>query len=362
MRFTIGQLDFDRDFVGFVELSQSIYGAKAVSDESLYRWLFAENVFNPPGGHLFHVARDGNRVVASDGLVPVPLVIGGRRCLAAWSVKTMTHPAYQRQGIFTALTQYGLERAQESGIELVLGFANASSYPGYEKFGWRFLFERRATIRPIDIETSLSKRPFLKPLARTANRLYRYWDQKRVAALSKKSPTFKTVVYETAPAAAGKLWAKALGASTVAVERLYPYLAWRYNQRPNQDYRFIMAGDEDHPEAMLIFRLAGQGICFIIDYLGSVNSAALPLLLAQTMDYCQAKAVRYILNSSGPDFDRRLQKYGYRPLAAALANNMLIAYPLTAVDHTILANESNWQFGYGDSELDIDLLPQLQRN
>ena len=135
MKYPISQLDFQRDFSGFVALSQSIYGTRAVTNKEMYQWLFAENIYNPRGIHLLHIARDKERVIASDGLIPVPLCIAGKRYLAAWSVKTMTHPDYQRQGIFRAMTEYSLARARELAFSWS-GFRNSNSYPGYAKFGW----------------------------------------------------------------------------------------------------------------------------------------------------------------------------------------------------------------------------------
>ena len=61
MKYPISQLDFQRDFTSFIELSQAIYGERAVTDQALYQWLFADNIYNPNGNHLFHVARDGDK-------------------------------------------------------------------------------------------------------------------------------------------------------------------------------------------------------------------------------------------------------------------------------------------------------------
>lgn len=357
MKYPISPLDFQRDFAGFVALSHAIYGRRAVTDKAMYQWLFAGNIYNPKGVHLFHIARDKDKVIASDGLLPVPLLIAGKRYLAAWSVKTMTHPDYQRQGIFRAMTEYSLGRARELGIHLILGFANSNSYPGYEKFGWDFLLERRAVLRPLDIEASLLKQPLFKPLAGMGNSLYQIWDRRRIAALAKGADAIETAILPAAPPAAEAIWSQMKDSFAVLVERNYPYLHWRYNQRPCQDYKFVLARDGDKPLAMLVFRITDRRSCIIVDYLGPPRSPALPALLYKTIQYCQVKAIRHILNSSGSIFDNCLRQYGFKPLTAALANNMLIACPITEIDLAPLQTEANWFFSYGDSELDIDLQP-----
>jgi len=208
MRYQISQLDFDTDFASFIELSHSIYGIKAVTDEAMYRWLFEQNIYNPNGVHLFHVAKDGDKVVASDCLMPVPLIIKGQKFLAAWSIKTMTHPDYQRQGIFRAMTEHNISRAKELGIDLILGFANANSFPGYTKFGWDVLVERRAVVRPLDIKYTLAKRKVFKPFAEIGNKLYKSYDSRRISALNKRVGEFPPNILTTLPESCQDIWLK----------------------------------------------------------------------------------------------------------------------------------------------------------
>lgn len=358
VEYPISQLEFQRDFTSFIELSQTIYGERAVTDQAMYQWLFAGNVYNPKGNHLFHVARDGDKVIASDGLLPVPVLIGGQRHLAAWSIKTMTHPDYQRRGIFRSMTEYSLARARNLGIQLILGFANSESYPGYEKFGWTFLLERRAALRPLDIQSGLAKRGLFKPLARMGNSLYQSWDRRRIAALAKEAGAIEAVILPAAPPAVEAIWSGMRTAFAQLVERNYQYIHWRYNQRPRQDYKFVLAGNVDNPLAMLIFRITDSKACIIVDYLGPRQSPALPALFHKTIQHCREKAVRHILISSGSAFDSSLNQYGFEPLTAPLSNNMFIACPLVEnMDLAALQTEANWFFSYGDSELDIDLQP-----
>jgi len=306
VKYPISQLDFDRDFASFVDLSHAIYGEKAVSDEAMYRWLFERNIYNP-NGHLFHVAKDGDRVVASDCLMPIPLVIQGKKCLAAWSIKTMTHPDYQRQGIFRAMTEYNIARAKEAGIDLILGFANANSFPGYAKFGWDILVERRAIVRPLDIKRSLAKRKPLKLFAGIGNALYKTYDSRRIKALAAQAGMFSTEILTSAPDADTDVWPAMQAAFQVLVKRDNAYLDWRYNQRPRQDYKFILASRQGKAEAILIFRTSeANGSCIIIDYVGTPQSEALPALLYKTIQYCREEDLRYIINSSGSVFDKYL--------------------------------------------------------
>lgn len=358
MKYPITQLDFDRDFAGFVELSRAIYGEKAVADEALYRWLFEKNIYNPKGYYLFHVAKDGDKVVASDCLMPVPLSIKGNKYLAAWSIKTMTHPDYQRQGIFRAMTEFNITRARELGIDIILGFANANSFPGYKKFGWEVLWERRAIIRPLDIRQSLRRKAPLSPFAEVGNKLFRMLDKGRLARLAAQAQKYETEIHSSAPETCDKLWAKMQAGFAIAIERDQKYIEWRYNQRPNQEYKFVVACAQKQPEAMLVFRRhLGNNSCIIIDYIGAPESPAIPALLHETVQYCLDNNLRYIINSSGSRFDDYLcNHFWFKYLTAPLANNMFIAHRINRdINPAHLTEQENWFISYGDSELDLDL-------
>jgi len=144
------------------------------------------------------------------------------------------------------------------------------------------------------------------------------------------------------------------------IERDSAYLDWRYKQRPQQDYRFVIAGDNDKPEAILVFRTCeANGYCIIIDYIGLPESQAIPILVFCTIKYCLEHNMRCILSSSGSLFDSFLTKNcGFKYLASSLENNMFIACRINdSIDLQTLKEEANWFYSYGDSELDIDLQP-----
>lgn len=361
MKYSISPLDFKQDFNGYAHLCQAIYGAKAVTDLALYHWLFAENPFNPEQKHLFHIAKDGHNVIASDGLVPIPLTIDGKSHLAAWSIKTMTHPNYQRQGIFRAITEFGLKRARDSGINLILGFANSQSFPGYEKFGWHLLLERRAVLRPLNIERALLKRFAIKPLARIGNSFFQGWDKRRIQSLTANTNLFEIDLLDTAPSCLDDLWREMREANPVQVTRSFDYIDWRYNNRPRQDYKFALARIGGRPQALLIFRETSQRGCLLIDYIGHPHSPALASLILRTIAYCRERGLYYILSSCGYIFDNSLKKFGFKRLVSPLANNMLIAYPPGKFDLAPLEAKDNWFYSYGDSELDIDLQPPSKK-
>ena len=86
------------------------------------------------------------QLAAFYGLYPVEMIINGSRVLGAQSGDTMTHPEHQKKSLFTQLAKltYQLAKltyqlAREQNIELIYGFPNDQSYPGFKKhLGWSF--------------------------------------------------------------------------------------------------------------------------------------------------------------------------------------------------------------------------------
>lgn len=358
MKYPITPLDFDRDFPSFVQLSKAIYGESAVTDQEMYRWLAEENTYNPGRQHLFHIAKDGDKVVASDCLQPVPLVVGGNRYLAAWSIKTMTHPDYQRQGIFTAITKFNIARAREKGIDVILGFANANSFPGYKKFGWDILFERRAVLRPLDIREALRRRLHIGFAATVLNQGFRLWDSLR---RSKVSGRYSISLHNQVPSAARALWPAMQEDFPLLVERDWDYLNWRYNRRPRHDYQVLLAAKGEETAGLLVYRFRqDNSSCILVDYVGRKDETVIKDLILTLVDQSVQNNARHIISSCGETFDTLLvRKLHFRHLAAPMANNMFIACilnPRLRLD--ALAKAANWFYSYGDSELDIDLQPR----
>lgn len=357
MKYPITPLDFARDFDSFVQLSRAIYGDNAVTDQDMYRWLAPGNIYNPGGQHLFHVAKDGDKVVASDCLQPAPLIIKGKRYLAAWSIKTMTHPDYRRQGIFTAMTQFNIAKARETGVDVILGFANANSFPGYKKFGWDVLFERRAVLRPLDIREPLRRKIKLNVAATLLNSGFRAWD-----SLRRGRTKIHTISHHNqVPQESQALWPAMEEDFPVLVERVWSYLDWRYNQRPRHDYQALLAKKKNKPAGLLIYRFrAANSSCILVDYVGPADLAVICDLMLALAEISLKHNIRYIISSSGETFDTLLEKkLHFRRLAAPMANNMFIACILNPqLDRDALAETANWFYSYGDSELDIDLQPR----
>lgn len=86
------------------------------------------------------IAKDEfNSPAAYYGVFPVVLDYFGKDYLVAQSGETMTSPEHQKKGLFTRLAKETYKKSKEEGIELVFGFPNENSAPGFtKKLDWVF--------------------------------------------------------------------------------------------------------------------------------------------------------------------------------------------------------------------------------
>jgi hypothetical protein len=82
---------------------------------------------------------------------PPGFPFGGKETRLAFSCDTMIHPEYRRQGMFSALARELYDHLEtEVGINLVWGFPNDQSLPGFTgKLDWRMMPIMPLMVMPI---------------------------------------------------------------------------------------------------------------------------------------------------------------------------------------------------------------------
>lgn len=63
----------------------------------------------------------------------------GQQFQAVRAVDTATHPDYQRQGIFSKLTNTAISDLTDEGVHFIFNTPNSQSLPGYLKMGWQIV-------------------------------------------------------------------------------------------------------------------------------------------------------------------------------------------------------------------------------
>jgi GNAT superfamily N-acetyltransferase len=90
-----------------------------------------------PTDSVFALGKDGDRIVATEALMPYELSVFGKRMLTGRSERTLVDPAYRGKNIWHNIMAFVAERARERGMAFVWG--STSARKPFESVGYSFL-------------------------------------------------------------------------------------------------------------------------------------------------------------------------------------------------------------------------------
>ncbi|MDA9858383.1 GNAT family N-acetyltransferase [Rubripirellula sp.] len=173
---------------------------------------------------------------------------------AAKPVDSVTHPDFQRRGIFSKLTLEACDLAAEHGIQFLFNTPNKQSTPGYLKLGWRIAGEL-----PVHGKV-------LHPV-RATGRAVRWKCTSGIVppptAYFRKQPTHASSILGD-PRLGQLLSRRQPSKGQLETLRSQAFLEWRYGAHPHIDYyaEFVEgAGDigEKQFEGVLFYRTNFRG-------------------------------------------------------------------------------------------------------
>jgi hypothetical protein len=212
---------------------------QAPIEPDVWKWKYSDNPFGPSVVWVGADLADEKKLGGQYAVIPTDLIIGGTRVPAAQSVDTMTHPNYARQGMFTELARRTYATCAERGVQVVFGFPNDNSYPGFVKsLSFRNIGNVRFLVRPSRYERLLSMR-MPKILSRTLAPLLNLGTTLIYGALRATASSnngWRAVSYDYSdPEINSRLDALA-GHSEFGAHRTAAYLKWKFADRPDQKY------------------------------------------------------------------------------------------------------------------------------
>jgi GNAT superfamily N-acetyltransferase len=209
------------------ELFTIVFGVERSREQ--HAWKFDAN---PAGRPVLAVAEDDGRLVGQYALWPQRLRLGSEVVEAAQSLDTMTHPDYRGQGMFTALAKEAMGYAQERGFEVLFGFPNSASYPGFvTKLDWDHVVDVPNWTRVLRPSRHSRVPSWAGAVVDSGARL-----------LPKGASAAGTGQVDPDPDLLAGLAAGTIGKGMVGVDRSADYLAWRYDSASERNYRWLTRG------------------------------------------------------------------------------------------------------------------------
>lgn len=198
----------------------SAYPARAAFLSAHWRWLYRVGRF--PGVSPL-VLLDGSKVVGHAGVIPVELVVAGRRAPAIWFVDFAVAPELRGRGHGKALTEAWMRMCPDR-----VTYCNEKSLRVFTRLGWRSDRHGRTATLPVALPSRLL--PALKPLDAQ-------W--RRAAGLAfKRAPRLEAAPL---PGDAGALaWLDARPGDGPRVVHDADWVRWRFLDHPRGgEYRLL---------------------------------------------------------------------------------------------------------------------------
>lgn len=286
----------------------------------LLEWRY---LHNPVGDILDLVARlPDDSLAASYSVAPVAMTFRGQALKSGISMTTMTAPDYAGRGLFTKLAAMLYEQMLARDYDLVWGFPNANSHPGFvSKLQWRDVYE--IPTMSLDLEkVNVARLPA---------------DAREVRLDSGLELDYSGITRS--------------GSDQLMVLRSRDYLRWRYANHPENDYSVYCVAGGEQVSSYCITKVYQASVIDIVDLIVASREEML-LLLGKVIDVARKSAIKRI-DCWAPrhHFCHSVyEKVGFRLQAPItyLGVRMLSAKHAAWGD---VCNYSNWYLQMGDSDV-----------
>ncbi len=337
IRITQYSIDRRQEIVDLLNIG---LGTKYHSKRSVAYWIWKHEQ-NPFGQSLLLLAECEGKIVGVRAFLRWRLRVGSRSVEVGKPVDSVTHPDFQRRGIFRRLTKAACEHAKDQGICLLFNTPNQNSEPGYLKLGWRrtgMLTMRVKLLRPSSMAWRMLKHKF-RPMEDTSTA--HFFRAKPVSA--------DTIVLSDELRVAHLV--EQPDTDSLVTERTIDFLRWRYCHHPHVSYFAETMERNGRLDGLLFYRTNmrhGAREIMIDDVIAAPNNPeCLPKLLAQLRTRVRADYLIACVSSSSPE-SAAFRAFGFRQVVGRRVSLLTRSLNGTLTpDPTIL---DNWSLRLGDLE------------
>lgn len=320
-----------------------------------WRWQFVDN---PAGAGYVRLAEHDGRVVGQYAAIATRFLVNGVERVFAMSCDTMTHPDYQKQGIFVTLARdlYD-DLTTRHGITTVWGFPNDASHPGFVgKLGWFDVHVFPLRVKPIRSGRALRRwvrsDGLADALGAVADRVHRLVTPRvreprrcRFETLTRFDERFDA------------LWARHAGLAPVIQIRDSAFLNWRYFAVPGFDYRCYGVHVGGRLEGYLVTRvveLFGVPVGAVVDLFPTplVDAEATREALAFAQLRTAESGAAFLTALATPAQAAHLTRFGFLSVPDRLnPRRWYLGARCAPADVATLRDIGNWHVTYGDADI-----------
>jgi GNAT superfamily N-acetyltransferase len=316
------------------------------------QWLHQQNL---AATHSIYYAMQDNKVAAIYTAMPVVFLINGTRQKALQSIDTITDVDHRGKGLFPKLAARLYKDAEAAGFELVYGFPNENSAPGFfKKLQWIPFGEAPFLLKPLSLGYF-----FRKLLGRKSQDALA--DEQHVYKLpATKQVQKNTIISELATfdSAYDTLWMQVAAGISIAVDRSSGYMNWRYVTKPGANYSRCGIFENGHLKGIIVFTIKNKHngrIGYIMELVYDPQRIDIGRqLLRYAAQICRQEGSDTMLAWCFPhSFNYKcFRAAGFFDLPVKLRPQHLFlgVRPFNQNNKELIAEKTNWYISYSDSD------------
>lgn len=348
------------DVDGILALRRATFGevdpAKLRPD--VWRWTYVDN---PAGPGYIRLADHAGLIVGHYAAIPTRVRVGRAspvERIFAMSCDTMTHPDYQKQGIFVTLAQELYDGiAARHGVTTVFGFPNDASHVGFVgKLGWFDVHRFPLRVKPIRsrrvVQRYLRSDAVSAVLGAVADQMYRL-----VTPAVREPRRCRVEPLAGFDARFDALWERHAGLAPVIQVRDRAFLQWRYFGVPEYGYRAFAVHVGGRLEGYFVLRVLEL---FDLPFAALVDVFPCPLVDAEVTrevlafaQLCAAgDGAAFLTALLPPAHAHHLTRFGFLSVPARFnPRTWYLGARCAPADEPLLRDVGNWYVTYGDADV-----------
>lgn len=317
------------------------------------QWLHQQNL---TGTHTIYYAMEGEQVAAIYTAMPVVLKINNTKVNALQSIDTITDVAHRGKGLFPKLANKLYDDATKNNYELVYGFPNENSAPGFfKKLQWISFGEAPFLLKPLSLKYLIDKVLKKKPTSGLVNEHHAY----ELPATFDIGKNSRIQALDTFGEEYDQLWAKVSADIAVAVDRSAAYMNWRYLDKPGEVYSKCGIFIDGKLKGIVVFTIKNKHngrIGYLMELIFDSSLQTNPgvtLLKFATRIFKQEKTDAVLAWSFSHSFNyKSFTRSGYFNLPIKLRPQHLFlgVRAFNETNRNLIEGIKNWYISYSDSD------------
>jgi hypothetical protein len=320
----------------------------------VWRWQFVDN---PAGAGYIRLADDAGAVVGQYAAIPTRFRVDGAARTFAMSCDTMTHPGYQKQGIFVTLArELYAEIAAHHGVTTVWGFPNAASHPGFVgKLGWFDVHELPTWVKPLRCRGVLQRYvrsgALAGALGAVADGVYRLMTPR--PSRPRRCALRPLAIFDER---FDRLWARHQDVARVVQVRDAAFLRWRFGMPAfgYEPFEVIVDGSLEGWVVLRILTLFDLPFAAVVDLFPCpiVDAEVTREVLSFVQGHAAARGAAFLTALLPPAQAHHLSGFGFLRVPGFMnLRRWILGARCAPGDEAVLRPIAHWWVTYGDADI-----------